>query len=106
MGEASADLGATPWRTFRKVTFPLIFPAMLSGAILAFTLSFDEVVVSLFLKGRDNTLPLLIWGRLRLGLSPEINAAATIILLVSLIGITISTIILGRTFWSGGPGNE
>jgi spermidine/putrescine transport system permease protein len=106
LGEASADLGATPWRTFRKVTLPLIFPAMLSGSILAFTLSFDEVVVSLFLKGRDNTLPLLIWGRLRLGLSPEINAAATIITAVSLVGIVSSTILLGRTFWSGGPGNE
>jgi len=106
LGEASADLGATPWRTFRKVTLPLILPAMLSGAILAFTLSFDEVVVSLFLKGRDNTLPLLIWGRLRLGLSPEINAAATIITVVSLAGIVTSTILLGRTFWSGGPGNE
>jgi spermidine/putrescine transport system permease protein len=106
LGEASADLGATPWRTFRKITLPLIFPAMLSGAILAFTLSFDEVVVSLFLKGRDNTLPLLIWGRLRLGLSPEINAAATIITAVSLIGIVTSTILLGRTFWSGGPGDE
>lgn len=106
LGEASADLGATPWKTFRKITLPLILPAMLSGAILAFTLSFDEVVVSLFLKGRDNTLPLLIWGRLRLGLSPEINAAATIITAVSLTGIVISTILLGRTFWSGGPGNE
>lgn len=106
LGEASADLGATPWRTFRKITLPLILPAMLSGAILAFTLSFDEVVVSLFLKGRDNTLPLLIWGRLRLGLSPEINAAATLIIAVSLVGIVTSTILLGRTFWSGGPGNE
>jgi spermidine/putrescine transport system permease protein len=106
LGEASADLGATPWRTFRKVTLPLIFPAMLSGAILAFTLSFDEVVVSLFLKGRDNTLPLLIWGRLRLGLSPEINAAATVITAVSLVGIVTSTVLLGRTFRTGGPGNE
>jgi spermidine/putrescine transport system permease protein len=106
LGEAAADLGATPWRSFRTITLPLILPAMLSGAILAFTLSFDEVVVSLFLKGRDNTLPLLIWGRLRLGLSPEINAAATIITAVSLVGIVTSTILLGRTFWSGGPGNE
>ncbi len=106
LGEASADLGATPWRTFRKVTLPLIFPAMLSGAILAFTLSFDEVVVSLFLKGRENTLPLLIWGRLRLGLSPEINAAATVVTAVSLVGIVSSTILLGRTFRSGEPGNE
>jgi len=100
LDEASADLGASPLRTFRKITLPLIFPAMLSGGILAFTLSFDEVVVSLFLKGRENTLPLLIWGRLRLGLSPEINAVATVITLVSLIGILISVLLLGKAFWS------
>ena len=97
LAEASADLGASPFTTFRKVTMPLIFPAMLSGAILAFTLSFDEVVVSLFLKGRDNTLPLLIWGRLRLGISPEINAAATIIIVVSLVGVILSSLLLRRS---------
>jgi spermidine/putrescine transport system permease protein len=101
LDEASADLGATPMRTFRKITLPLIAPAILSGGILAFTLSFDEVVVSLFLKGRENTLPLLIWGRLRLGLSPEINAIATIITVVSLTGIVLSTLLLGRTIMSG-----
>jgi spermidine/putrescine transport system permease protein len=100
--EASADLGASPIRTFRRVTLPLILPAIFSGGILAFTLSFDEVVVSLFLKGRENTLPLLIWGRLRLGLSPEINAVATIITVVSLAGIILSTLLLGKTFWSDG----
>jgi ABC-type spermidine/putrescine transport system permease subunit II len=100
LDEASADLGASPIRTFRKITFPLIFPAMLSGSILAVTLSFDKVVVSLFLKGRENTLPLLIWGRLRLGLSPEIHAAATIITVVSLVGVVASTILLGKSFWS------
>ncbi|MGE3796355.1 MAG: ABC transporter permease [Thermomicrobiales bacterium] len=100
LDEASADLGATPFQTFRKVTLPLILPAVLSGGILAFTLSFDEVVVSLFLKGRENTLPLLIWGRLRLGLSPEINAMATIITVVSLAGVLTSTILLGRSFRS------
>ena len=77
LDEASADLGATPGKTFWRVTFPLIRPAILAGAILAFTLSFDEVVVTFFLTGRDKTLPLLIWGRLRQGISPEINAAAT-----------------------------
>ncbi|MEZ4499339.1 MAG: ABC transporter permease subunit [Thermomicrobiales bacterium] len=97
LGEASADLGATPSQTFRKVTLPLILPAMLSGAILAFTLSFDEIVVSLFLKGRENTLPLLIWGRLRLGISPEINAAATIIIIVSLVGVLSSSLLLRRS---------
>jgi spermidine/putrescine transport system permease protein len=88
--EASADLGASPQKTFWKVTFPLVRPAIIAGAILAFTLSFDEVVVTFFLTGREKTLPLLIWGRLRQGISPEINAAATIIILVSLVGVLLS----------------
>jgi ABC-type spermidine/putrescine transport system permease subunit II len=90
LDEASADLGAPPGRTFWRITFPLIRPAILAGAILAFTLSFDEVVVTFFLTGREKTLPLLIWGRLRQGISPEINAAATIIIAVSLAGVLIS----------------
>lgn len=98
LDEASADLGASPWRTFWRITFPLTLPAILAGAILAFTLSFDEIVVSLFLKGRENTLPLLIWGRLRLGLSPEINAAATVIIGVSLAGVLLSNRLLRRSF--------
>jgi spermidine/putrescine transport system permease protein len=83
--QASADLGATPMRTFWRITFPLILPAILAGGILAFTLSFDEIVVTLFLKGRDATLPLVIWARLRRGFSPEINAAATMIVGVSFV---------------------
>ena len=90
MDEASADLGAVPGRTFWRITFPLIRPAILVGAILAFTLSFDEVVVTFLLTGREKTLPLLIWGRLRQGISPEINAAATIIIRVSLAGVLLS----------------
>jgi spermidine/putrescine transport system permease protein len=90
LDEASADLGASPGKTFWRITFPLIRPAILAGAILAFTLSFDEVVVTFFLTGRDKTLPLLIWGRLRQGISPEINAAATIIIIVSLFGVVLS----------------
>jgi spermidine/putrescine transport system permease protein len=90
ISEASADLGAPPWRTFWRVTFPLIRPAILAGAVLAFTLSFDEVIVSFFLQGREPTLPLLIWGRLRIGLSPEINATATVIVLVSLVAVLVS----------------
>ena len=90
ISEASADLGAPPWRTFWRVTFPLIRPAILAGAVLAFTLSFDEVIVTFFLQGREPTLPLLIWGRLRIGLSPEINATATVIVLGSLAAVLIS----------------
>jgi spermidine/putrescine transport system permease protein len=96
LDEASADLGAPPWRTFWRVTFPLIRPAILAGAILAFTLSFDEVIVSFFLQGREPTLPLLIWGRLRQGLSPEINAIATVIVVVSFAGVLLSNRLLRR----------
>lgn len=94
--EASADLGASPARTFWRVTFPLVSPAIIAGAILAFTLSFDEVVVTFFLTGRDKTLPLLIWGRLRQGISPEINAAATIIIFVSLAGVLLANRLSGQ----------
>ena len=96
LDEASADLGATPWQTFWRVTFPLVRPAILAGAVLAFTLSFDEVVVSFFLKGRDNTLPLLIFGRLRQSFSPELNAVATVIVGVSLAGFLLSARLLRR----------
>lgn len=88
--EASADLGAKPSNTFWRVTFPLVRPAIIAGGILAFTLSFDEVVVTFFLTGRDKTLPLLIWGKLRQGISPEINAVATVIVFVSLAGVLLS----------------
>ena len=98
LDEASADLGATPWRTFWRVTFPLILPAILSGGILAFTLSFDEIVVTLFLKGRDATLPLVIWARLRRGFSPEINAAATMIIGVSFVAVLLANRI---SKWAG-----
>lgn len=97
LDEASADLGATPLRTFRKITLPLIFPAIIAGAMLAFTLSFDEIVVTLFVKGRDNTLPLVIWGRLRRGLSPEVNAAASVIIAGSFIFVVLSTWLTSRS---------
>jgi spermidine/putrescine transport system permease protein len=97
LDEASADLGASPLQTFRRITLPLILPAVIAGALLAFTLSFDEIVVTLFLKGRDNTLPLVIWGRLRRGLSPEVNAAATVIIAVSFVLVLVSSVVAGRS---------
>ena len=88
--EAAGDLGANPLRTFWHVTLPSIRTAVLSGALLAFTLSFDEVVVTFFLTGRQNTLPMEIWGRLRRGFTPEINAVATLIIAVSIVLIVSS----------------
>jgi spermidine/putrescine transport system permease protein len=83
--EASADLYANDWRTFRFVTLPTIRTAVLGAALLVFTLSLDEIAVTFFLIGRQNTLPLQIWGMLRRGITPEVNAAATLIFAVSLV---------------------
>ena len=81
--EASLDLGANPWKTFWRITFPNLRISIVAAALLIFTLSFDEIAVSFFLMGRENTLPLEIWSRLRRGITPEINAISTLILLFS-----------------------
>jgi spermidine/putrescine transport system permease protein len=85
--EASLDLGANYWQTFWRVTIPNLRLSIVGAALLIFTLSMDEIAVSFFLIGRDNTLPLEIWGRLRRGITPEINAISSIIFLFSLVGI-------------------
>jgi len=85
--EASLDLGANYWQTFWRVTIPNLKLSIIGAALLIFTLSMDEIAVSFFLIGRDNTLPLEIWGRLRRGITPEINAVSTIIFIFSLITI-------------------
>ena len=81
--EAARDLGAGPIRTFFDITMPLIAPAVLSGSLLAFTMSFDDVVISIFVNGpRLNTLPVKVYAQLKTGVTPEINALCTIILVV------------------------
>jgi spermidine/putrescine transport system permease protein len=85
--EASLDLGATYWQTFWRVTVPNLKLSIIGAALLIFTLSMDEIAVSFFLIGRDNTLPLEIWGRLRRGITPEINAVSSIIFVFSLVAI-------------------
>lgn len=82
--EAAADLGATPWQTFWQVVFPNLRSALIAGGLLAFTLSFDEIIVTLFLTGEANTLPMEIWARLRFGMTPAINATVSLILGFSL----------------------
>jgi len=85
--EASLDLGASYWQTFWRITVPNLKLPIIGAALLIFTLSMDEIAVSFFLIGRDNTLPLEIWGRLRRGITPEINAISTIIFAFSLVAI-------------------
>jgi spermidine/putrescine transport system permease protein len=93
--EAAADLGATPWQAFWQVLFPGLRSALVAGSLLAFTLSFDEIIVTIFLTGQQNTLPMEIWARLRFGITPEINATVTLILLVS-VGIVLFSQRLAR----------
>lgn len=87
--EASLDLGANYWQTFWYITVPNLKLSIIGAALLIFTLSMDEIAVSFFLIGRDNTLPLEIWGRLRRGITPEINAISTIMFMFSLIAIVV-----------------
>lgn len=84
--EASADLGASPWYTFRRITLPMIFPGVIGGALLSFIISMDDLVITYFISGVDSTtLPVYIYGMIRRGIKPEINAIATLLILASLL---------------------
>ncbi len=95
--EASADLGARPWQTFFYVTLPNIRAALIGSALLSFTVSFDEIPVTFFLTGRDNTLPMYIYSTLRRGITPEINAVGTVIVVLSLGLIVLSVYLLRKS---------
>jgi putative spermidine/putrescine transport system permease protein len=89
--EASMDLGADGWQTFRFVTFPALSTALVSGALLAFALSFDEVIVTLFTAGAQNTLPIWILGKIRLGQQlPEVNAVVFVVIVLTVIPVIVS----------------
>ena len=89
--EASADLGADTWQTFRHVTFPQLRTALLAGALLAFALSFDEVIVTTFTAGASNTLPTWILGNIRLGQElPEVNVVVLIVLAVTILPVALA----------------
>lgn len=82
--EAAFDLGATPWQTFWRVTFPLLWPGILSGALMAFTLSFDDFLITFYTAGvGSDTLPLKIYSMVKFGISPEISAVSTLMLAVT-----------------------
>jgi spermidine/putrescine transport system permease protein len=95
--EAAADLGATPIQTLRRVTIPLLYPAILAGGLLAFTFSFDDFVLTFFVSGATSTtLPLKIFSMLRFGISPVINAVATVMLVVTLTCILCASLLVRR----------
>lgn len=94
--EASADLGATPWGTFRQVTLPQIFPGILAGFLLSFTFSFDDFIIAFFVAGSQTTLPIYVFSSIRRGVTPEINAIGTMVLGVSLVLLIAAQAILQR----------
>ena len=85
--EASMDLGADEWATFRKVTFPLIFPGILAAGLLAFALSIDDFVITQFTAGQTITFPLWVYGASRIGVPPQVNVMGTLIFLIAVVGI-------------------
>jgi putative spermidine/putrescine transport system permease protein len=94
--EAAMDLGASGWQTFRDVTFPLISTALVAGALLAFALSFDEVIVTTFTAGAQNTLPLWIFGAIRLGQRlPEVNVVVFFVILITIVPVVIASRLTG-----------
>jgi spermidine/putrescine transport system permease protein len=88
--EAAADLYANAWQTFYRVTLPLLVPGIAAGAMLAFIVSFDDVIITAFVAGPgETTLPIYIFGAIRRGVTPEINAISTIVLGVSVLFVTL-----------------
>jgi putrescine transport system permease protein len=97
MEEAAMDLGARPAKVFFRVTLPLILPAVVSGWLLAFTLSWDDLVISQFVSGPGSTtLPMVVFSKVRLGVDPTINALATILVSVVALGVVLSSLYLRR----------
>jgi putrescine transport system permease protein len=101
--EAAADLGAGPFTVFRTITLPLIAPALAAAWLLAFTLSLDDVVVASFVSGpAGTTLPMLLFSRLRLGLTPEVNALGAVILVVAGLAVGLAGAMLARSARNSG----
>jgi spermidine/putrescine transport system permease protein len=95
--DASADLFATPWRTFQQITFPQLLPAIVAGFLLSFTFSFDDYVITTFTSGPgSSTLPLYIFGQVRRGVTPETNAVAAMMLALTLVTLLVGQLFLAR----------
>lgn len=95
--EAGADLGANMWRLFRKVTLPVLMPGIISGALLAFIISLDDFIISSFLSSAGSTtLPIYLFGLIRKGVSPGVNAVATVLLVLSAVIVTVTYLLTNR----------
>ena len=95
--EAAMDLGAKPAKVFFVITLPIIAPALVSGWLLAFTLSLDDLVIASFVSGPGaSTLPMVIYSKVRLGLSPEINALATLLVVIVALGVIAAGILMAH----------
>jgi putrescine transport system permease protein len=95
--EAAMDLGARPAKVFFRITLPLIMPAIVSGWLLAFTLSWDDVVIAQFVAGPGSTtLPMVIFSKVRLGVSPDVNALATILVLIVAVAVVLGALVMRR----------
>jgi spermidine/putrescine transport system permease protein len=103
--DASYDLFATPWRTFRQITFPQLLPAIVAGFLLSFTFSFDDYVITSFVSGSTETLPLFVFGQIHQGITPLTNAIAAVMLLVTFTVLIVGQWFLGRRARSTGEGN-
>lgn len=99
--EAASDLYATPWQAFRYITFPMILPGVVAGALMAFTLSIDDFVISFFVAGPNSTtLPLYIYAMVKRGISPQINALSTCMMLVTVSLVVISQLLQKKGYHS------
>lgn len=94
--EAAMDLGANEWTTFRKVTLPLLAPAILAAALLGFALSIDDFVITYFNAGSTTTFPLLVWGAARVAVPPQINVVASAIFLIAVMLMVVNVIVENR----------
>src|SRR5216117_584577 len=104
--EAAYDLGSGPMATFRQVTLPRLMPAIVAAALLSFTFSFDDYILPAFTNGTTNTWPIVLYSAVRFGITPAVNALATIMLGLTVFAVVITALVLRRSRPQVGPGQE
>src|SRR4249919_1778526 len=104
--EAAYDLGSGPMATFRQVTLPRLMPAIVAAALLSFTFSFDDYVIPAFVNGTTNTWPIVLYSAVRFGLTPAVNALATIMLTITVLAVIVTAIVLRRSRVQATPVQE